>query len=104
MATLIYEYYEDGQPIEGDKANFTYICKLCKAKGINKIIKSATTSNLITHLKTKDHLNEYLGFEKKQTELTPTRASKRLRYESPISSVFIQSPKYSFNSGKQRER
>ncbi len=48
----IYSFYEEGKAIEGDKKNRMFVCKLCKAKGIDKRIKGATTSNFISHLQT----------------------------------------------------
>ena len=114
--SAIYAYYEDGVSIEGDEFNRSYVCKLCKAKGAKKIIKASTTSNLISHLKTEAHYNEYLIYEAKQKAVitSPHRANKRLRFDSPnanslrvdsqIINSITQSPKYKCNSMKQRER
>ena len=107
MSAHIYSYFEDGCKDEGNI--YTYICKLCKAKGINKIIKGATTSNLIAHLRTEFHFKEYLVFEAKQNEnaspRTPKSKKRRLELcDSPLSSSITQSPKYVYNSIKHKER
>ena len=110
----IYSFYEEGQKIAGDDKNHLFVCKLCKAKGIDKKIKAATTSNLISHLQTETHNKEYVKYE---TALKEDRACstppkiKRMRLEngyialSPLTnSIISSSPKYSQNSIKQKER
>jgi hypothetical protein len=118
----IYEYYEDGVAIEGVSANtrLSYTCKLCKSKGVVKVIKSGTTSNLIAHLQTVAHEKEYKIYLERESKIkdtqsqTPKRPTKRMLLEkqdesrSPLATCFanniISSPKYTINSNKQRER
>ena len=49
----IYEYYENGVAIEGVSADtrLSYTCKLCKSKGVVKVIKSGTTLLLIINVR-----------------------------------------------------
>lgn len=126
MSALIYEYYENGSVIQGISADvrLSYTCKLCKSNGVYKVIKSGTTSNLIAHLATRAHENEYKIYLEKQKEkeakiiksqaITPERPIKRMLFEkadetrTPINTCFANninySPKYTNNSIKQRER
>ena len=99
----IYTYFEDG--IKDENNTYTYVCKLCKEKGIHRVIKGVTTSNLIAHIKTEIHQREYLKFEAKQTECrTPKSKKIKLEFGSPLSSCISQSPKYPLNSSKYKER
>ena len=117
MSALIYKYFE-----ESDNKQ-TYVCKLCKKAGINKTIKSNTTSNLLSHLQTKYHEKEYaiyLDQVVKQKEndsqfSTPRSTKKRKLFDSPLTNISkstdicingskTNSPKYNYNSFRQRER
>ena len=110
MSANVYAYFEEGVRENRDESNnYLYVCKLCKEKGINRIIKSVTTSNLIAHLKTEIHHKEYLAFEAKQNECTSPRTPKskkmRLQFsESPLRNSVTHSPKYAYNSIKHKER
>jgi hypothetical protein len=98
----------------------SYACKLCKSKGVVKVIKSGTTSNLIAHLQTVAHEKEYKIYLERESKIkntqshTPKRTTKTMLLEnhdesrSPLATCFanniIRSPKYTINSNKQRER
>ena len=67
MSSLIHNYYEAGVVDEKDKSKRSYLCKLCNAKGITKHIKctNTTTSNLISHLQSQLHAQEYEDYLQK---------------------------------------
>ena len=128
MSTLIYTYFEEAVIDPLIKNKKSYVCKLCKAKGIDRAIKivGTTNSNLVTHMQTSKHEKEYEEYqmakelEKLNKQNTPKRGIKRLfesigltpEYNTPlknfqninISNSITQSPKYAFNSVKQKER
>ena len=68
MLALIYEYFEENTKKDSTKQ---YVCKLCKTLGVFKSYKSASTSNLISHLQSNIHAKEYVLYLKRKKELGP---------------------------------
>jgi hypothetical protein len=135
--SAIYEFYEEGltlvEKTNDGKQLITFVCKLCKSKGIQvnflkikitrglffvfliknqfKVYCLGITSNLVSHLKTTGHENEYSKYCIKRQLLenvssTPDSKKRKLNMnESPLSRLMIaSSPKYSQNSYFQNER
>jgi hypothetical protein len=104
MSAIIFKFFEEPQLIpvlvKGqniNKNNLTFVCKWCKEHNIrnnNNEICTAnatnnTTSNLIKHLKRKDHETPYASYlkfleEEKEQTLTNSPATKRKRLETMI--------------------
>ena len=120
-----------------NKINYSYVCKFCKINNIKVdgdfvkikapqgiyfhlefyIISSnqffihnlGITSNLITHLKSINHENEYAKFilKQKSQEHTPDAKKRKLEFSeslSPYRLNVLSTPKYSVNSQFQNER
>jgi hypothetical protein len=57
MSALAYKYFENGVPVLNTINNFSYQCKICKKRDIEKHIKAKkyVTSNLLKHLRSTGH-------------------------------------------------